>query len=253
MIQRSAREAVHIAFGVALAATLGCASTSSPLARPAFNYTAKRTVRPRAASAQLSISARRMVAAAFVIAASLSASAPARGYDGFESKLAAAVRGATERYRLVQWAVLAGYVQSTDYVASYGTTYTNHQLFNPPDLAHPTVLLYDAAGRLAACGYHFEKSAAMPAALQSIPASAWYDIPKHVHYNVVVDGVGHYGQAPWEGDDMPTKERLVKLGYMPAGAVLRYAFVHPATRAVLVWAWLPNENGLFADEDPMLP
>ena len=190
---------------------------------------------------------------ALAIAVVLFTIAPARADDGFDSTLANGVRAATQRYRLESWAKLEGYVQSTDYVAGYGTTYTNHQRFSPSDLAHPTTLVYDAAGRLAACGYHFEKGVPPPDALRAAPESAWYDIVKHVHYNAVVDGKPNYGQAPWEGNDVPTAERLVQLKLIPSAQSLRYAFVHPATRAILVWAWLPNENGLFADENPMLP
>jgi len=40
---------------------------------------------------------------------------------------------------------------------------------------------------------------------------------------------------------------------MPANATLLFAFVHPATRAVIVWAWLPNADGLFAGDNALLP
>jgi len=69
----------------------------------------------------------------------------ARADDGYDSPLARAVRTATEQYRLQLWATGDDYVQSTTYVASFGVMFTNHDRFDPVDLAHPTVLIYDQA------------------------------------------------------------------------------------------------------------
>src|SRR5689334_1359339 len=78
---------------------------------------------------------------------------PARADDAFDAPFARAVRSATSDLRLLLWARSDDYVQSTEYVPNVGVMYTNHERFNPPDLAHPTVLVYDQAGRLAACEY----------------------------------------------------------------------------------------------------
>ena len=81
----------------------------------------------------------------------------ARADDGFDLPFAQAVRLGTNDDRLLLWARSDGYVQSTDYVAHLGFMYTNHERFDPPDLAHPTVLLFDQAGRLVACEYQFRQ------------------------------------------------------------------------------------------------
>src|ERR1022692_3009625 len=86
------------------------------------------------------------------LAAVLGTLLTARADDGYDTPFARAVRAATEPYRLVVWARADGYVQSTEAVAGVGAMYTNHDDFNPPDLAHPTVLVFDEAGRLVACG-----------------------------------------------------------------------------------------------------
>ena len=178
---------------------------------------------------------------------------PAKADDGYDSSFARAVRTATEGYRLQLWASDDGYVQSTDYIANVGVMFTNHDRFSPPDLAHPTVLIFDQAGRLVACEYQFLEGAAVPAAFAEVPKSAWFDIPRHVHYNVRYGGHTYYAQAEWFGQDAPTADNLRKRALMPADATLLFAFVHPQTRAVLVWAWLPNADGLFAGENALLP
>src|ERR1700722_17134451 len=111
-----------------------------------------------------------------------------RADDGYDTPFARAVRAATEPYRLVVWARVDGYVQSTEAMAGVGSMYTNHDDFNPPDLAHPTVLVFDEAGRLVACGYQFAKGVAPGSEFASVPQSAWYDIPRHLHYNITVGG-----------------------------------------------------------------
>ena len=179
-------------------------------------------------------------------------SASASADDGYDSSFARAVRGATEQYRLQLWAGDDGYVQSTTYVANFGVMYTNHQRFDPADLAHPTVLIYDEAGRLVAVEYQFTTQ--KPGAdFSPIPAGAWFDIARHLHYNIVVKGTAYYAQAEWPGTDEPTADNIIKRGLMPADAKLVFAFVHPATRAVVVWAWLPNSDGLFAGDNSLLP
>jgi hypothetical protein len=196
----------------------------------------------------------RLFALLFVLAlwcASLPASADSN--DGYDSNLAQAVRAATERYRLVVWAQSDGYVQTTEYIASFGTMYTNHQRFDPKGLDAPTVLVYDMAGRLVACGYQFLDPAAIFAALKAPDVHGWYDIPKHVHYNIVVDGTTYYAQQPWDSDEQPTAATLVQKKLMPADATLKFAFVHPAARAIIIWAWMPNANGLFENDNPAMP
>jgi hypothetical protein len=191
------------------------------------------------------------VCTAVILLTSIAARAAAD--DGYTSPFAQAVRTATTSYRLVLWARADHYIQTTGYVDGIGLLYTNHDRFNPPDLSHPSMLIYDEGGRLLACGYQFTAGATYPPAFASVPSSAWYDIPKHVHYNALQNGVMHYGQAAWETDDQPTTETLRAHGLLPADATLVVAFVHPATRAFLVWAWLPNVDGLFASENAMMP
>ena len=173
--------------------------------------------------------------------------------DGYDSDLAQAVRAATQRYRLVVWAQHDGYVQTTDYIASFGTMYTNHQRFDPKDLSTPTVLVYDLAGRLAACGYQFQQGAALPPALNVAGVTGWYDIPRHVHYNVSVGGTTYYAQQPWSSDQQPTAALLIKMGLIPADGKLLFAFIHPPAHAIIVWAWAPNPSGLFSADNPSLP
>jgi len=173
--------------------------------------------------------------------------------DGYDSDLAQAVRAATERYRLVVWAQHDGYVQTTDYIASFGTMYTNHERFDPKGLGAPTVLIYDVAGRLAACGYQFQQGAAVMPALSVAGVTGWYDIPRHVHYNISVSGKTYYAQQPWTTEQQPTATLLAKMGLMPADGKLLFAFVHPPARAIIVWAWAPNPNGLFGADNPSLP
>ena len=176
-----------------------------------------------------------------------------RADDGYDTAFARAVRAATEPYRLVVWARADGYVQSTEAVAGVGSMYTNHDDFNPPDLAHPTVLVFDEAGRLVACGYQFAKSISPGLEFSSVPQAAWYDIPRHLHYNITVDGKTYYAQAPWNDDAQPTAAELIRRGLMPADGTLVFAFVHPETHALFVWAWAPNEDGLFAGENSTQP
>ena len=173
--------------------------------------------------------------------------------DGYDSSFARAVRAATEVYRLELWARDDAYVQSTDYVPSVGVMFTNHDRFNPPDLAHPTVLIYDQAGRLVAVEYQFIEGTAAPPAFGPVPAAAWFDIPRHVHYNIEVGGTTYYAQAEWHGADAPTAGLLRQRGLMPPNGTLLFAFVHPKTRSVIVWAWLPNGDGLFAGDNALLP
>ncbi len=173
--------------------------------------------------------------------------------DGYDSDLAQAVRAATQRYRLVVWAQQDGYVQTTDYIASFGTMYTNHQRFDPKDLQTPTVLVYDLAGRLVACGYQFVEHGAIIPDLAKPEVTGWYDIPKHVHYNIIVNGTTFYAQQPWTTDQQPTAALLTQMKLMPPDGKLIFAFVHPAARAIIIWAWAPNPAGLFASNDPSLP
>jgi hypothetical protein len=180
-------------------------------------------------------------------------SATARADDGFASSFARAVRTSTTAYRLVVWARANQYMQSSDYVAGLGTMFMSGDRFDPKDLAHPSMLVYDEAGRLVACGYQFRPGVPTPHDFDGVPASAWYQIPAHVHYNVRVDGQLHFGQASWESSDAPTFENLRKRNLIPANGRLETALVHPATRAIMVWAWLPNDDGLFAGENSQLP
>ncbi|HXW76457.1 MAG TPA: hypothetical protein VEJ20_03515 [Candidatus Eremiobacteraceae bacterium] len=178
---------------------------------------------------------------------------PARADDGYDLPFVQRVRAATESLRLQLWAEGDGYVRSTDYVPSVGVMYTDHDLFDPPDLAHPTVVIYDEAGRLVACEYQFEQGAKVPAAFDDVPAVAWFDIPRHLHYNIEVDGQMYYAQAEWPTDDPPTADNLRKRGLMPDNGTLIFAFVHPLTHTFIVWAWLPNEDGPFAGENAAMP
>jgi hypothetical protein len=173
--------------------------------------------------------------------------------DGYDTDLAQAVRSATARYRLVVWAQQDGYVQSTQYIASFGTMYTNHARFDPKDLTTPTVLVYDEAGRLVACGYQFVDKSAIFAPLNAANLSGWYDIPKHVHYNIVVNGTDYYVQQPWDTDEQPTAAALIARKLMPADATLKFAFVHPSTRSIIIWAWMPNPDGLTENDNPSMP
>ncbi|MBV8171974.1 MAG: hypothetical protein JO219_08595 [Candidatus Eremiobacteraeota bacterium] len=187
-----------------------------------------------------------------LVLAMLALPAAALADDGYDSAFAQAVRAATETYRLVYWAKAADYVQTTDYIDGVGVMFTNHARFDPSDLAHPTLLVYDESGRLVACGYQFANRT-VPSAFGSVPASAWYDIPQHVHYNALQNGQMHYGQAPWTSNAQPTADTLNAQGLLPAGSSLQFAFVHPAVRAIIVWAWLPNSDGLYAGENALLP
>ncbi|HEY7981737.1 MAG TPA: hypothetical protein VID19_09675 [Candidatus Eremiobacteraceae bacterium] len=177
----------------------------------------------------------------------------ARADDGYDSAFARSVRAATEQYRLVVWARADGYIQSTQSVAGIGTMYTDHDDFNPVDLAHPTVLVYNEAGQLVACGYQFAKTAPPGADFATVPPEAWYDIPRHLHYNISVGDKQYYAQAAWDDDAAPTAAELIRRGLMPADGTLLFAFVHPQTRALLVWAWAPNVDGLFAGENATQP
>lgn len=191
----------------------------------------------------------------FAAAAALWCACPsgARADDGFDLPFAKAVRAATDVYRLQLWAKDDGYVQSTDYVANLGVMFTNHDRFSPPDLAHPTVLIFDQAGRLVACEYQFLEGAAVPPAFASVPADAWFDIPRHLHYNVQIGAQTYYAQAEWPTTDAPTADNIRARKLMPGDATLLFAFVHPKTRAIVVWAWLPNADGLFAGDNALLP
>ena len=68
-----------------------------------------------------------------------------------------------------------------------------------------------------------------------------------------VGGRTYYEQAEWPTDDPPAVDNLRKRSLLPADGTLLFAFVHPKTRAIIVWAWLPNEDGLFAGENALLP
>ena len=173
--------------------------------------------------------------------------------DGFDSPLAQAVRSATSRYRLVVWAVQDGYVQTTGYIPQFGTMYTNHARFDSQSLADPTVLVYDLAGRLVACGYQYLSKGSIPQPLRGDAVTGWYQIPRHVHYNISVGGVTYYAQQAWDGDAQPTAAELIKRKLMPPDGTLIFAFVHPASTAILIWAWSPDSDGLFSSDNPSLP
>jgi hypothetical protein len=193
---------------------------------------------------------RAVLAALFALFATMQS---ARADDGYDSAFARSVRTATEQYRLVVWARADGYIQSTQTVAGIGTMYTNHDAFNPVDLAHPTVLVYNEAGQLVACGYQFAKGVAPGADFATVPPAAWYDIPRHLHYNITVGDKQYYAQAAWDDNAEPTAAELIRRGLMPADGTLLFAFIHPQTHALLVWAWAPNADGLFAGENAALP
>jgi hypothetical protein len=190
-----------------------------------------------------------------VVAVLLFAAAPsfADGADGYDSGLARAVRAATQQYQLVLWAVHDGYIQTTNYIPSFGTMYTNHDRFDPQTLSQPTVLIYDLAGRLVACGYQYVRKDDIPAILSTPAVTGWYDIPRHVHYNIELDGVSYYAQQPWGDDAQPTAANLIARKLMPPNATLTFAFVHPAATAIVIWAWMPNAYGLFDSANPALP
>jgi hypothetical protein len=114
-------------------------------------------------------------------------------------------------------------------------------------------LVFNGAGQLVACGYQFAKGVAPGADFTTVPPAAWYDIPRHVHYNITVGNTTYYVQAAWDDDAQPTASELIRRGLMPANGTLLFAFVHPQARAVLVWAWAPNSNGLFAGENSTQP
>jgi len=189
----------------------------------------------------------------FVAFCCAAASALADPTDGYDTPLAQSVRAATERYRLALWAEQDGYVQTTDYIAAFGTMYTNHQRFNPKQLSTPTMLVFDLAGRLVACGYQFTDASAVFPALTSPDVHGWYNIAKHVHYNIVQKGTTYYVQQPWNTDQQPTSAVLLQRKLMPPDATLIFAFIHPAARAILIWAWTPNPNGLFENDNPSMP
>ncbi|HLJ82938.1 MAG TPA: hypothetical protein VKT51_02025 [Candidatus Eremiobacteraceae bacterium] len=196
------------------------------------------------------------MSAAILFAVALSwfcAAVPARADDPYDSPFAAAVRTSTQRFRLAMWARADGYVQSTDTIPGVGVMYTDHDNFNPPDLAHPTVLIFNEADQLVACGYQFMAGSMPPADFAAVPPGAWYTIPRHLHYNITVGDKTYFAQAAWDDDAKPTAPELIKRGLMPPDGTLLFAFVHPATRALLVWAWLPNAAGLFAGENSLLP
>lgn len=195
----------------------------------------------------------RFLAFASAVAIFASGAGAASADDGYDSTFAQSVRAATGVYRLELWARSDGYVQSTDYMGDVGVMFTNHDRFDPVDLAHPTVLIYDEAGRLVAVEYQFVEGSKPPAAFSSVPAGAWFEIPRHVHYNIVVGGTTYYAQAAWTGDEQPTADVLRERGLMPSDGTLLFAFVHPPTRSIIVWAWLPNQDGLFAGENALLP
>jgi hypothetical protein len=195
----------------------------------------------------------RVVVALIAIVSCAMIASPVKADDGYDSPLAKAVRAATEQYRLQLWATGDDYIQSTTYVANFGVMFTNHDRFDPVDLAHPTVLIYDQAGRLVAVEYQFAPSTKPGADFTGVPKDAWFDIARHLHYNIVVDGKAYFAQAEWPTTDDPTAANIIKRGLMPADAKLVFAFVHPATRAFVVWAWLPNSDGLFAGDNPLLP
>jgi hypothetical protein len=190
---------------------------------------------------------------AVLIAACVAGWQPAMADDGYNLPFAQAVRSSTGGLRLLLWALSDGYIRSTDYVTGVGIMYTNHDRFDPQDLANPTVLDFDEAGRLVACEYQFTPHARVPDAFKSVPSSAWYDIPRHLHYNVKVGGQTYYGQAEWPTNDLPTVDNLRKRNIIPENGSLLFAFVHPKTRALIVWAWLPNGDGLFAGENALMP
>ena len=199
------------------------------------------------------MNARRRLAIAAVSITFFATNTCARADDGYDTSFARAVRAATERYRLAVWARADGYIQSTDSMAGIGTMYTDHDDFNPPDLAHPTVLVFNDAGQLVACGYQFAKSVVPSADFSTVPPAAWYDIPRHLHYNIKVGDKTYYAQAAWEDDAQPTTLELIRRGLMPADGTLLFAFIHPQTRALLVWAWSPNAGGLFSGENTTQP
>lgn len=199
------------------------------------------------------LQSRPALAFAVLISAFVACSQPTRADDGYNLPFAQAVRSSTSGLRLLLWARGDGYIRSTDYVAGVGFMYTNHDRFDPHDLASPTVLDFDQAGRLVACEYQFTAQAPLPDAFKAVPSDAWYDIPRHVHYNVQVDGRTYYGQAEWPTNDPPTADNLRKRNIIPDNGSLLFAFVHPKTRSVIVWAWLPNSDGLFAGENGLMP
>ncbi len=208
---------------------------------------------PEAANKPFAPVKRFFAAISFVACFCAATSTLADPTDGYESPLAQSVRAATERYRLVVWAQQDGYVQTTDYVAAFGTMYTNHERFNPKALSTPTMLVFDLAGRLVACGYQFTDASAIFPELTSPDVHGWYNISKHLHYNIIQKGTTYYVQQPWDSDEQPTRASLIQRQLMPPDATLTFAFVHPAARAILIWAWNPNPNGLFGNDNPSMP
>ncbi len=143
------------------------------------------------------------------------------GHGGVRGPLPEAVREATERFRDVNAAIAAGYVQFQGCVSgpeegAMGVHYSNFALFDGDvDVQHPEVLVYEPRnGRLY-----------LVAAEYVVPAGAWD--PLH---------------GPFEKPEL--------MGHLFHFAPGPNRYGPDAFYELHVWAWKNNPSGTFADWNP---
>jgi hypothetical protein len=142
-------------------------------------------------------------------------------HGGADGPVAEAVREGTERFRDVNAAIAAGYVQFQGCVSgpekgAMGVHYSNFALFDAvTDVANPEVLVYEPRnGRL-----H------LVAAEYVVPAEAWDPVNDPFDKPTLMGHLFHFAPGPNRYGPIPFYE------------------LH-------VWAWKNNPSGAFADWNP---
>ncbi len=181
-----------------------------------------------------------------VLTACLAAAAVADAAARDPAELLAAVRSATARYVDIARAREDGYVQASGMEPGHGYHFVNlgDQVLAAAgglwrgqlDLARPPFLLYverDGQWQLVGVEYALLE----PPADDPLPGARWARHEASCHYR-------DYRERPGaSASGCPPR-------HPETGA--EFAFWHPAMAIAHVWAWHPNPNGLFAEDNPLL-
>jgi hypothetical protein len=161
-------------------------------------------------------------------------------------EVVAAVRAATARYQDLARAQADGYIQTSAMEPRHGYHFSNlgtlavgaagQWVTGEPDLARPAILLYverDGTWQLVGVEY----AALGEPAGSPFPGATWHRHEASCHYRDYAEAA-----APSAGRCPPRHPRT--------GA--EFVNWHPAFSVVHVWAWHPNPDGVFAEENAYL-
>lgn len=149
----------------------------------------------------------------------------------------------------------AGYMALADKLDSDNTYDLSDMEFRDIPLARPNFLWFDRHGKLVGTDYEFPKSLyPKPPTVFPVDEARWTSIDEHVHLAYMLDGKIVFAEHPAKDNLRKAVIAVSDLradGFLPDGATLRWAMYHPAAWDLAFWL-VPNPNGAFADDDPLV-